>query len=321
MKFLLAFILLVSVDLQARSPEWFTDFVKANAGCEREFLCNIGEGDTMANALADARTETAKFFQTRVQSKSQIASSTQSLSASPISQASVDEWTNKTVSEETNELLEGLEIKRQEQIDGHFYVLMVLDREKTASSFKEKIDVLDSENDKAFQLNSRFAIPKVLKNLVLIEALSDRYNLVSHIGLKLKVKNENVLERISKLRPLKMALVTSGLRLPAKLSHTIIAILSKLKIVIVPVKASPAFTLRSELITEEQYFKVDGFKKINVNLRLELINSKAFLMGKISALSEQVARNSAQAVEHAIPEIKDQLQDNLDQLTTVKMED
>jgi hypothetical protein len=75
------------------------------------------------------------------------------------------------------------------------------------------------------------------------------------------------------------------------------------------------------MILEDQYFKVEGFKKLNVILRLELQNSSAHVLGKMSTLSEQVARTDEQAIEKALPSIKESLQDNLDQLTTIKMDD
>ena len=114
---------------------------------------------------------------------------------------------------------------------------------------------------------------------------------------------------------------TKGRKLPTKLSHTLIDTLSPLKIVIVAKKNLPKYTLRSELQTEEEYFNVEGFKKLNVTLRLELLNSDNTVMGKMSALSEQVARNAEQAIEKAAPEIKESFQETMDQLTTIKMED
>jgi hypothetical protein len=320
MKFLLAFLLLTSVSSEAKGPDWFSDYVKTNPGCDRDYLCSVGDGETLADALAEARSEVAKFFQTNVKSTSHISSSSTQLSANP-AEGSFDEWTNKTVSEETSELIQGLEIKRQETIDGHTYVLMSLDRSKTAKLFKEKIDALDDENAKAMELNSRFTYPKILKNLALIDAYSERYNLVAQMPLKLKVKRTDLQAKINKLKPLKMAMVTKGKKLPARLSHTLIDLLSPLKVVIVSKKATPKYTLRSEVITEEQYFKVEGFKKLNVILRVELLGSGDLVMGKISALSDQVARTDEQAIDKAIPEIKEALQDNLDDLTTIKMED
>lgn len=320
MKILLAYTLLISIGAKASVPSWFSDYIKSNPICESEYLCAVGDGETEADALTSARNEIAKFFQTKVQSKSQVSSSSEQTGTSAAN-GKFDEWTSKSISEEAQEIITGLEVKRQEQIAGHTYVLMGLERAKTAKLFKEKIDNLDIENAKAFELNSRFTFPKILKNLSLIEAFKERYDLMSQAPLLLKVKKESVLEKQNKLKPLKIALVSKGKKIPAKLSHTLIDLLSPLKVVIVAKKTSPQYTLQSELITEEQYFKVDGFKKLNVIVRLELLNSSQTVIGKISALSEQVARTTDQAVEKAMPEIRESLQNNLDQLTTLKMED
>lgn len=320
MKFLLTLTILASLSAQAQTPGWFSDYVKANPGCERDYLCAVGEGGTLAEALSMARSEVAKFFQNKINSKSQISSSSQQKGVNA-STGSFDEWTNKTMSEETSEMIDGLEIKRQEQVGGQTYVLMALDRSKTAKLLKEKIEELDTEDSQLLELNSRFAYPKMMKNLILIEALNDRYTLLSYIPLKLKVKKADIQDKINKLKPIKMALVGNAKKLPNKLNHTLIDLLSPLKVVFVSHKLLPKYTLRFEIVTEDQYLKVEGFQKLNVQFRLELLNSKSQVMGKLSALSEQVARNSEQAIEKAIPDIKEALQDKLDQLSNMKFED
>lgn len=323
MKFLLGLSLLASLAsagiARAAAPDWFSDFEKAVSGCDQFYLCVVGEGSSLNEALGMARTEAAKFFQTKIQAKSQI-SLTSEQKGLP-SNASVDEWTNKSLSEETSEILRGLEIRKQEEAGGRYYVVMALNKINTAKEIKERIDELDQNNAKAFELNSRFAYPKILKNLSVIDALVDRYRLVSAQPLKVQVKREQVLERINRLKPMKLAMLTKGRKLPARLSHTLIDLLSPLRVVLVPLKSTPKYTLVSEIIVEDQYFKVEGFKKLNVNLRIELQNSQKAPMGKISALSEQVARNNDQAMEKAAPELKDYLQEHLDELTTLKMED
>ncbi|MDD4975147.1 MAG: LPP20 family lipoprotein [Bacteriovorax sp.] len=324
MKFLLVLPMFACLSAKAAAPDWFSDYVKVNPGCDKEYLCAVGVGATLPEALSDARSEVAKFFQNKIKSKTQVSSSSEEKSnqlGANASTGSFDEWTNKTISEETSEMISGLEIRKQEQAGDHTYVLLTLDRAKTATSLKEKIEELDTEDFQLLELNSRFAYPKMMKNLILIEALNDRYTLVSTIPLKIKVKKENLQAKIFQLKPVKMALVATGKKLPAKLNHLLVDLLSPLKVVIVSGKLAPKYTLRSEIVTEEQYLKVEGFKKLNVQFRLELLNSKSQVMGKMSALSEQVARNSDQAIEKAIPEIKETLQDNLDQLSNMKFED
>lgn len=300
---------------QALSPDWYSDFQKAMPACERELLCATGEGDTLADALGEARSEVAKFFQAKVQSKSNVSSSAEQKGLMP-SDASIIEWTNKTISIETSELISGLEIRKQETQDGRIYVLMSLDRIKMSGLLKEKINELDTANNQLMALNSRFTYPKLLKNMVMIDFYNDRYSLLASEKISLKVKREMIQDKINKLTPVKMALITRGKKLPSKLNHTLIDLLSPLKVIVVAKKSGPSFILRGEIVTEEQYFKVSGFKKLNVVYKLELLNSKNEVIGKMSALSEQVARNSDHAIEKAIPDIKEALQDNLDQLSS-----
>ncbi|MDO9181439.1 MAG: hypothetical protein Q7U04_03480 [Bacteriovorax sp.] len=323
MKFLVVFSLLAHfgcLEVHAKAPDWFSDYLKTYPGCEQELLCAAGEGETLADALTNSRLEIAKFFQNKIKSKSLISTSFEQKGTN-IGNASFEEWANKTISEETSELISGLEIKKQEVSGTKTYVLMTLNRKTTADLLKEKIEELDIENVQLFNLNSRFAYPKLMKNLVMIQNFLERYSLLSENPMKLKIKKENVQEKINKLKPIKVGLVTTKKQLPIKLNHILVEIFSSLKVIIVPQKLSPKYSLKSEIQIGEEYFKVEGFKKINVQFRLELHNSKSELMGKLSALSEQVARNSDQAIEKSLPDIKDALLENLDQLTNIKFVD
>ncbi len=315
MKLLMIYLLYGLLTVTAATPDWFADYVKSTPACEHDLLCTVGYGDTLAEALSEARSETAKFFQAKIQSKSELSSVSEQKGTS-LAKGTFNEWSSKAVSVETSEIINGLEIKRQDQIDGHFYVLMALDRAKTATLLKDKIQKIDTENIQMIELNSRFNYPKILKNLVLIELYNDRYTLLSSNTIILKVKKETLQDKINNLPSLKLSLVTKGKKIPIKLNHTLMELLSPLKVVIVSQKKAPQYTLKGELITEDQYFNVPGFKKINVVYKLELLDSKNVVIGKMSTFSEQIARNSDQAIEKAIPVIKETLQDNLDQLSS-----
>jgi hypothetical protein len=320
MKFLLLLSLALCFKAEASAPDWFTDYVKMNPGCDKELLCMVGTGQTLAEALSDARSETAKFFHTKIKAKSEIFTSSDQKGINA-SLGSFDEWANKSLSEETSEIISGLEVKKQEQVGSLTYVLMALEKTKMAKLLQEKIEVLDTENSQMLELGSRFTYPKMMKNLISIEALNDRYVLISMTPINLVVKKEIIQDKINKLKIVKMAIVSKARKLPTKLNHTILDLLSSLKVVVVSKKANPKYTLRSELLTEEQYLKVEGFKKLNVQFRLELLNSKSQVLGKLSALSEQVARNANQAIDLAIPDINEALQNNLNQLTNIKLDD
>jgi hypothetical protein len=325
MKFLLGLSFALCLELTATrpawafAPNWFSDFEKTVPGCDLNYLCVTGEGATLNEALAMGRLEMAKYFATKIESTSQVTLASEQ--KGHVSTASVEEWTSKSLNEETSEILSGVEIKKQEEASGRYYVVMGLNKSITEKEISGRIEELDLINAKAFDFNSRFAFPKILRNLTLLDALIDRYRLVSSRPVKLKVSRDQVLEKMNKLKPIKLAMVTKGRKLPAKISHSFIDMLSPLRVIIVPLKSTPRYTLVSEIIVEDQYFKVSGFKKLNVNLRVQLHNSEKVSLGKISVLSEQVARSTDQAIEKAAPELKDYLQDHLDELTTLKMEE
>ncbi len=304
----------------AQAPDWLNDFQKSNPECVAQYLCIAGEGASLAQAISSARVEVSKFFQTKIKSSSEMTTNSQQPGVG-LDRASVNEWTSQTLSEEAEEIISGLEIKRQIELDDHAYVLMALDRSKTALGFKEKIKALDEQNAKSLELNSRLTYPKILKNIILIEAYLERYTLLSNQSLLLKVKRENIQDKINGLKPLKFTIISPHKKLPLKFNHLISEILSPLKIIFVARKNNPQYVLHSELATEEQYFKVEGFKKLNIVLRLELLNTSSQVLGRLSAQSEQMARSNDQAIEKAIPEIKELLLENLDQLSTIKMND
>lgn len=325
MKFLLGLGLALCLELTATKPalavvpEWFSDFEKTVPGCDSNYLCVAGEGATLNEALGMGRLEVAKYFTTKIQSASQVTLTSEQ--KGQVNTASVEEWTSKSLNEETSEILTGLEVKKQEEASGRYYVVMGLNKSITEKEISGRIEELDLINAKAFDFNSRFAYPKILRNLTRLDALIDRYRLVSPRPVKLKVSREQVLEKMNKLKPIKLAMVTKGRKLPAKITHSLIDMLSPLRVILVPLKSSPRYTLVSEIIVEDQYFKVSGFKKLNVNLRVQLNNSQNISLGKISVLSEQVARSTDQAIEKAAPELKDFLEDHLDEFSTLKMEE
>ena len=65
----------------------------------------------------------------------------------------------------------------------------------------------------------------------------------------------------------------------------------------------------------EEYFKVEGFKKLNVIFKIELMNRKGNVLGRVSSSSTQIARTKEQALNLAIENIEKEIKENLDQLS------
>ena len=298
----------------SQSPKWYSDYLSVFPECEQSLLCVVGEGDSPFQAEREARLEASKFFETKVKSSTQLTSASEQKVNQTIGEFS--EWAQKTITEETNELLSGLEVKQQTQVSNRFYVLMSLDREKTAQRFRSKILEIDKENEQLIKTGSRFVYPKILRNLSLSLPMQERYSLLSSRPLGLVVSKALVTENINKLSALKMAMISKGAGLPSQLAHTINEMIAPLKIIIVPKsEAGIQNTLVSELVAEELYFKVEGFKRLNVILKLELLNNKGEVLGRLSASSEQTSRSKEKAMEAALPILKDALLENFNQLS------
>lgn len=300
---------------ESRSASWNNDFISSNSECDKILLCVSGEGETSIEAERHARLEAAKFFETKVSATTQISSS----SEQKVNQAIGDyaEWVSKSISEETNEMINGLEMKKQNQINGRYYVLMSLDREKSAEILREKIISMDKENEHLLAAGTRYAFPRILRNLSLAEPLLTRHTLLTARPLKPVVSKAVLVESINKLTPIKMAIVTKGAGLPAQLNHTLNQMIAPIKIIVVGKNEGAQNTLVCELIAEELYFKVEGFKRYNIILKLELQNMKGEILGRLSASSEQTTRSKEQAMQAALPILKDSLLENFNQLSQV----
>ncbi len=313
MKFIAIVLLLKASLTLASAPSWYVEYKKTIPDCESALLCVLGEGDSIVEAQREARTEAAKFFQTKISSKSLISSFSEQRDNQIL--GNFEEFISKNVSEETTEALSGLEIKKQEQVDGRIYLIMSLDKEKSAQGFKTKIEQLDAENVQLFDSLSRFTYPKIFRNLASIAPLEERYSLLSSKPLKLKLSKDFMLEKLNKLNPIKMALVSQTVRLPEKLKHILTEIFAPLKVILTSKKNAPQYTLKTQLLSEDQYLKVAGFKRLQIIFRLEVLNAKAEVLGRISTSSVQVARNREQAIDMAITELKENIIENLNQLS------
>lgn len=275
--------------------------------CGPQEICIIGSGINRDEALKNARSEMAKFFETKVK----VDSTVTSVSGDVFASEQLKEWTTKSISEEADEILNGIEVKKEEQEKDHYVILVSLSKIKTAMILSEKIKTLDQRNFSLLRRASRFLIPQINQNLILRNDLFTRYQLVSNSPIDKSFTDRDLQSFFEKLKVIKLEFNEDS-----SISYLLKKILGPLKIVLVSKKSNKHedSELKANLKFEEEYFKVEGFKKYSVILNLSLQSKNKNLIGTVSALSSVIARSKKQAEAQALPGLENQLINQLDQL-------
>lgn len=308
-KFLAILTLTMTFQAVAGLPQWVNEV----GPCSPFEICVIGEGQSLKQAKSDASSEMAKFFESKVKVNSKVATSTES--KNDILNSQFSEWTAKVIDIEADEILSGIEIKRSEQINDTFYVLASLKKAYAEQKILESIQTIDKENQALYAKNARFVYPQIIVNLKKREYYTNRLRAVSDREISASITNEKMIASLNQLSPQKVSVFSKKDKLPPQVLLMLEKIFAPLSIVFVSDKENPEFKLRTNLNFVEEYFKVEGFKKLNVIFKIELMNRKGNVLGRVSSSSTQIARSKEQALNLAIENIEKEIKENLDQLS------
>lgn len=290
----------------ANLPEW----VKEVGPCSPLEICVIGSGKTLKEATADSKAEMAKYFETKVSANTEVINTSKSIGLS-MSDQSFNEWTAKDIKVSTEEVLSGLLQKNAAEVNGEYYVLLALNKEAMAKSLREKIEKIDVENQLLYEKNNRFAIPLIIQRLGERKFLNDRYNLISNLEIISKVSEVEVIKRVSSLSPMNVALVSEKQKLPVEILVTLEKIFSPLNIILVNTKNPYELKLKSKFISNDEYFKVEGFKKTTYILKLELQNKSGQAVGRITSNTTIVSRNKDKGLKEAVDYFEKDIKKNI----------
>jgi hypothetical protein len=312
MKKLITFVLIIFVSTQINAspiPSWISEI----GPCENGYICVVGTGQSSKDAKSDGRAEFAKFFETKVKIESNTSSKSINLKNS-IMDAKYEEWSSKLINEEADEVLSGIEVKNEFAGTDQYFVLMSLSKNSVAKKFKDKFLDLDNQNMALIKRGNRFVLPKIAFNLSKMARFKDRYMSVSESELKAQFSEKMYIHKISDLKTLQIAIEKSSEDVPGKILHLLASICSPLKINISHKIKNPDQWINIQFKSDEDYLKVEGFKKLNIILALELKNLKNEVVGKLNISSNTVARNKNQAIEKVLPDLENQLIENLGSL-------
>ncbi len=284
-----------------------------NIPCPETEVCVVGSGKSLAMAQNSGRSEMAQFFETKVSVDNSVSQASKQMGLVP-NQALFEEWTSKVISEEASEILSGIVEKKIETKGEDFYVLMSINKDKTAKYFRDQVDLIDNENEILLNKNSRFTFPKLFLNLKKRQHFSKRYFVLTGSTILAKVSEEKVLQAYHALKPLAIYYYFEGKKLSPQLFQLVSKNLSEVKCLLKNKNATLNTQLKLVQNIREEYFKVEGFKKINIELNLSLKNGGSDA-GEIVLKTTQMGRSLNQAIEKGLEDLEIQLVENLDKLS------
>jgi hypothetical protein len=297
---------LYSLSLWAKPPRWINDVSKV---CKKSELCAVGEGESLSFAKRNARLALAKIFSTKIQTK--FAQEVASYGGH------ISEQTSDKITESTDEILEGVEIRKSYNGKLYVYALAVLNKHKAARLLAQKIQQIDKRLKVFVQDNSASAAAKMQELFVQREALNRRYMFLTGMGIKSPISFEQVYKAKQKNMSNLIIHVYVDEQVPKLLESQIAQFLSKQGYRITTgrnLNKSATHILTGSVKAEKQYMKVDGFKKYKFQVELSSSNRKRVELGHVVFSDIETGRSYQQAYEKAIPILLKGLSDNINKL-------
>lgn len=313
--FLTIFILLISTAVYAKKPAWIND---PASECRNYEICAVGEASGTMRADANARQEMAKIFKTRIKGSTAISTRSQQVSDNEgIISGRIDEDTFNKVKETTDQVLEGIVIKKRFEGKDAFYALAVLNKNSAAKGFVSKMKSLDEKIEELYKDGRRSSLNKILKLFKIRKALNEKYQLVKGRLYPRRVSYSKVMERKRALRKKNITIYVDikEIEKNKEIQHMVIKqLLGNDYRVVTNKKMKYHYIVKGTIKTQREYLKVKGFQKHKFLVSLKSINKKNENIGSLKFEVSKIGRSLKQTYEDAIPEIMDNIREQLDEL-------
>lgn len=250
---------------ESQDPEWiYSPYKLCN---EQQELCAIGEGKSFTEADAVSRANLATIFEVKIQSDLTFTNSTQQTYPW---QGEVKEDVQKALTESVNQILQGVEIKQRFKSKGISFSLASLNRSQAASSFSDKIKILDQELKVLWEKKQRTNIRRMMRLFLEREKLNEKLSIVTGLGRMSPVTWEEIV-RWKKTKPDNEPVLLKFGQAPDWMKEKLSEILSESGFHIVNSEASKVVSLQIESIKE--FLNVDGFEKYTFTMSLMSIEN------------------------------------------------
>lgn len=300
---LICFIL--SVNLFAESkPKWISDTTKEKQ-CKKKSLCAVGTGPSINFAKRDARAAIAKIFEAKIVSKF-----TSKLSNS-------GEEATEELEESTNAALSGVEIVKTYEGKTDVYALASINKSKAAKGFQNEIKNLDKKmkvlvEDSASSKSSR----TLEKYYMQRELLNKRYEFLKGRSIPEEVTYDQVFQSKKALSNLIVHVYLDESE-PKEIEGKLVALLSDsgMRVTTGQVRNRESTNIvTGSLVADKQYMKIEGFEKYKFVLKVAAKSLDRVETGNLTHTVITTGRNYSQNYDKALPQLKEFLNNSIDNL-------
>lgn len=298
---------------EEKIPEWvFSPSRSEKFNCIKTYLCAVGEGSSLSAAQAQARAELAKIFRVEVDVRlKQTLSSSQGDLQQSDSQT-IRESFLRELEELTHEVLEGVEVAKGHRDGGDYYALAILDKAQARRRFLSQVETKDQELIRLVSLGGRNALFEA-RNLWLEREQIHLRTQVLSLYRDPPVALVDIDNKIDQLPVTKVAMSWPKQK-SEELKDLIAGQLHRLKHSLVPASDGVA-TQKVEVYWDwrELQFNVENFQRFQFRLKLlSKLNDQS--LGSIDLSLNETGRNFDQAIEKAIPQIREYVESRIHQL-------
>jgi len=289
------------------------------SGCMKgREICAVGEGTGAIVAELNARKSLARIFESQIKSQTTISQHmNQESDADSIISGRNLENVESRIEEITDQVLQGVEVKKIYRSTESVYTLVGLDRYEAANRIKVEITSIDDKMQAIYQEKSRSSYFRLMKSFALREKLNKRYHFLTGTLLPQIVSYEQI-QAIKREFSAKPVTVKLELRDKSKLkefSQQISQMLLDFQYKVVMDKDRQTdFVVGGNIGADQQHLKVDGFVRYKFAINIFSKNADGQKVGSLKFDTTKTGRSFRHAYESAVPEITQFIEDHFNEL-------
>ena len=282
--------------------------------CGEDKLCAVGEAGRRFTAEGSARESMAQIFRSYVRGSTRVNTTMETDSQS----GSTSEDYSSSIKVSTEEVLKGVEIEEtwEDRKNDSWYALASLGKRKAANSFRNEMKTMDETITELFSHGTRAGLNKILRMFKVREELNKRYEIVSGSRFRRPVSVSQVMrkKRAKAAKGVKVFVNLDSKIFKKELKDLMTGLMIENDYKIAPKAGKANYVVKAKLSHQKEHMQAEGFKKYKFRFEVRTVDEKGNKLGALSYKITKPGRNLRNCYQKALPDIKNYLVDNLNQL-------